>query len=180
MATSLLDKNTGLSVQAPIGIGGGRAEVKRRNLNRRIQSLRARRKARREHNRSLLRKFIGGIKEDTNLMKTDIPSTKDKTLYPTYSPPTSDNKGNGKKDPPVVTSSNSGNKNTGGKQDKLIGGQGWGLTDKAQESLPKWMQNLGVGQTEKTVTIFGKEFKFTAPDPRKKRKAKHGGWVYDK
>lgn len=180
MATSLLDKNTGLSVQAPIGVGRRRDEVKRRNLNRRIQSLRSRRKERRERNRSLIRKFIGGIKEDTNLMKTVNVSRKGEDTSSNSSQPISDNKGNGKKDPPVVTSSNSGNKNTGGKQDKLIGGQGWGLTDKAQESLPKWMQNLGVGQTEKTVTIFGKEFTFKAPDPKKKRKAWHGGWVYDK
>tara|TARA_R100000781_G_scaffold74718_1_gene46523 strand:+ start:312 stop:800 length:489 start_codon:yes stop_codon:yes gene_type:complete len=65
------------------------------------------------------------------------------------------------------------------KQDKLFGGKGWGLTEKAQKKLPKILQKIGVGQTEKTVTIMGKKFTFKAPDPRKKRKAWHGGWVYD-
>ena len=66
------------------------------------------------------------------------------------------------------------------KQDKLFGGKGWGLTKEAQAKLPKWMQKIGVGQTEKTVTIFGKEFKFKAPDPRKKKVNPLTGFVsYD-
>ena len=55
------------------------------------------------------------------------------------------------------------------KQDKLFGGKGWGLTEKAQKKLPKMLQKLGVGQTEKTVTIMGKKLTFKAPDPRKKK-----------
>ena len=55
------------------------------------------------------------------------------------------------------------------KQDKLFGGSGWGLTEKAQKKLPKMLQKLGVGQTEKTVTIMGKKLTFKAPDPRKKK-----------
>jgi hypothetical protein len=65
------------------------------------------------------------------------------------------------------------------KQNKLIGGKGWGLTKEAQKKLPKSLQKIGVGQTEKTVTIMGKKLTFKAPDPSKKRKAWHGGWVYD-
>ena len=65
------------------------------------------------------------------------------------------------------------------KQDKLFGGSGWGLTEKAQKKLPNILQKIGVGQTEKTVTIMGKKLTFKAPDPSKKRKAWHGGWVYD-
>ena len=55
------------------------------------------------------------------------------------------------------------------KQDKLFGGSGWGLTEKAQKKLPKMLQKIGVGQTEKTVTIMGKKLTFKAPDPRKKK-----------
>ena len=55
------------------------------------------------------------------------------------------------------------------KQDKLFGGSGWGLTEKAQKKLPKILQKIGVGQTEKTVTIMGKKLTFKAPDPRKKK-----------
>ena len=55
------------------------------------------------------------------------------------------------------------------KQDKLFGGSGWGLTEKAQKKLPKILQKIGVGQTEKVVTIMGKKFTFKAPDPRKKK-----------
>ena len=55
------------------------------------------------------------------------------------------------------------------KQDKLFGGKGWGLTEKAQKKLPKILQKIGVGQTEKTVTIMGKKLTFKAPDPRKKK-----------
>jgi len=66
-----------------------------------------------------------------------------------------------------------------GKQNKLVGGKGWGLTKEAQSKLPKSLQKLGVGQTKKTVTLFGKKFNFEAPDPKKRRKAWHGGWVYD-
>ena len=55
------------------------------------------------------------------------------------------------------------------KQDKLFGGKGWGLTEKAQKKLPKMLQKIGVGQTEKTVTIMGKKLTFKAPDPRKKK-----------
>ena len=66
-----------------------------------------------------------------------------------------------------------------GKQKKLFGSKGWGLTKEAQAKLPKSLQKLGVGQTKKTVTLFGKKFNFEAPDPKKRRKAWHGGWVYD-
>ena len=55
------------------------------------------------------------------------------------------------------------------KQGKLFGGSGWGLTEKAQKKLPKILQKIGVGQTEKTVTIMGKKLTFKAPDPRKKK-----------
>ena len=66
------------------------------------------------------------------------------------------------------------------KQNKLIGGKGWGLTKEAQAKLPKWMQKIGVGQTEKTVTIMGKKFTFKAPDPRKKKVNPLTGFVsYD-
>ena len=79
--------------------------------------------------------------------------------------------GNGKKKTTTASSTP--------KQNKLIGGKGWGLTEKAQKKLPKILQKIGVGQTEKTVTIMGKKLTFKAPDPSKKRKAWHGGWVYD-
>lgn len=66
------------------------------------------------------------------------------------------------------------------KQNKLIGGKGWGLTKEAQKKLPKFLQKIGVGQTEKTVTIMGKKLKFKAPDPRKKKVNPLTGFVsYD-
>ena len=63
------------------------------------------------------------------------------------------------------------------KQDKLFGGSGWGLTEKAQKKLPKILQKIGVGQTEKTVTIMGKKLTFKAPDPRKKKVTPVTGFV---
>lgn len=66
------------------------------------------------------------------------------------------------------------------KQNKLIGGKGWGLTKEAQKKLPKFLQKIGVGQTEKTVTIMGKKLTFKAPDPRKKKVNPLTGFVsYD-
>ena len=57
-----------------------------------------------------------------------------------------------------------------GKQKKLVNSKGWGLTKEAQSKLPKSLQKLGVGQTKKTFTLFGKKFVMEAPDPRKKKK----------
>lgn len=64
------------------------------------------------------------------------------------------------------TSSNS----DAGKQKKLVGSKGWGLTKEAQAKLPKWMQKIGVGKTKGSVTLFGKKFNLESKDPRKPKK----------
>jgi len=66
--------------------------------------------------------------------------------------------------------SNSSSNSDAGKQNKLVGGKGWGLTKEAQAKLPKWMQKIGVGKTKGSVTLFGKKFNLESKDPRKPKK----------